>query len=476
MPFHPFVDGEVVASRPVDAMAGSEVDLLIGTTRDEMRMFLDPRSADLDRDRLRPARGALPRVARRRRTDGAGRARRRVRRRPAPADPGRRLVGDPDRRRDAPARRRDRRRPLGRDAGRPSSTGSTSRWPGGSPSSGACHAADLPYPFGTVDRGGWAEVLGPDAPALSDAVQAAWVAFARDGDPSCDELGAWPAYDTDRRATMLLAGHSQVVDDPDGDRRAAVGRARPRPQRSGRPVPARRLAHAWDELRSDGGLARWAPRITPPIGVDLTERAGAGLRLPHPRPRGLLARTSPATSPWRRDDAEPHVGEPVGPVVGRGHRVRRLRGRRRRQRASRARGTSRRRSTSTPSCTAAAPTPGSSCTTTRTTSAVLAAIGDAARDRAPDRVRCSTATSRSSTSTPARSTAAELGADLAEQIGDASVDHPRQPRRHRHRRRRSQEATYRAATHRAHVPARLRRDAARHASRSPIAPGISGRR
>ena len=48
MPFHPYVDGEVLASRPVDAMATSEVDLLIGTTRDEMRMFLDPRSADLD--------------------------------------------------------------------------------------------------------------------------------------------------------------------------------------------------------------------------------------------------------------------------------------------------------------------------------------------------------------------------------------------------------------------------------------------
>ena len=52
MPFHPFVDGEVIASRPIGAMAHSEVDLLIGTTRDEMRMFLDPSAADLDRDRL----------------------------------------------------------------------------------------------------------------------------------------------------------------------------------------------------------------------------------------------------------------------------------------------------------------------------------------------------------------------------------------------------------------------------------------
>jgi para-nitrobenzyl esterase len=84
----------------------------------------------------------------------------------------------------------------------------------------ACHAADLPYPFGSVDRFGWSEVLGPGAPALADAVQSAWIAFARDGDPSCDELGPWPEYDTDRRATMLLAAQSRLVDDPNGARRA----------------------------------------------------------------------------------------------------------------------------------------------------------------------------------------------------------------------------------------------------------------
>ena len=217
MPFHPFVDGEVIASRPVGAMAGSDVDLLIGTTRDEMRMFLDPSAGDLDRDHL------TRRVARYLGSLGG------------PDDAAGSLVaqydGDPHLPNagdvwSAIQTDGEMRRPS--DAMAEAHTASdraTFVYRFDEPLAGrlahlrACHAADLPYPFGTVDRCGWAEVLGPDAPALADAVQTAWVAFARDGDPSCDELGPWPAYDVDRRATMLLAGQSRLVDDPDGSRR-----------------------------------------------------------------------------------------------------------------------------------------------------------------------------------------------------------------------------------------------------------------
>ena len=207
MPFHPYLDGEVITSRPVDAMARSRVDLLIGTTRDEMRMFLDPRSADLDRDRLlrRTARylaslggaedGAASLVASYGEDPHL----------PTPGDVWSAIQTDGEMRRpfDAIAAAHS----VG--ASRTYAYRFDEPLAGPLAQLGACHAADLPYPFGTVDRGGWAEVLGPDAPALSDAMQAAWVGFARDGDPSCDELGAWPAYETDRRATMLLAGRSR---------------------------------------------------------------------------------------------------------------------------------------------------------------------------------------------------------------------------------------------------------------------------
>jgi para-nitrobenzyl esterase len=199
-------------------MARSDVDLLIGTTRDEMRMFLDPRAAEFDRERL------TRRAARYLESLGG------------PVDAAPSLVASYDGDPHVPTSGDvwsaiqtdgEMRRPFDAMAG--AHAGNARRTftyrfdeplAGRLAHLGACHAADLPYPFGTVDRSGWDEVLGPEAPALAGAVQSAWVAFARDGDPSCDDLGPWPAHDTDRRATMLLAGGGgQLVDDPDSDRR-----------------------------------------------------------------------------------------------------------------------------------------------------------------------------------------------------------------------------------------------------------------
>jgi para-nitrobenzyl esterase len=218
MPFHPFLDGAVVASRPVDALTTSDVDLLIGTTRDEMRMFLDPRSAELDLDRLtrRTAR-YLPSLG------GSAEAAPEVVARydddphlPTPGDVWSAIQTDGEMRRPAAA-------VADAHSGGPRATFAyrfDEPLAGTLAHLGACHASDLPYPFGTVDR--WAEVLGPGAPALADAVQAAWVAFAAGGDPSCPQVGSWPAYATDQRTTMLLSAEaSGSVDDPDGGRRQA---------------------------------------------------------------------------------------------------------------------------------------------------------------------------------------------------------------------------------------------------------------
>jgi para-nitrobenzyl esterase len=80
---------------------------------------------------------------------------------------------------------------------------------------GACHAIEVPFVFHVVDRPELALFLGEGAPVeLSDQVQDAWLAFARTGDPSHPSLPAWPAYDAERRATMELATPCRVVDDP----------------------------------------------------------------------------------------------------------------------------------------------------------------------------------------------------------------------------------------------------------------------
>jgi para-nitrobenzyl esterase len=55
----------------------------------------------------------------------------------------------------------------------------------------------------------------------------AWAAFARTGSPCHDGIPTWPAYTTDRRATMWWDRDDRIVDDPFAAEReiwAAVGR------------------------------------------------------------------------------------------------------------------------------------------------------------------------------------------------------------------------------------------------------------
>jgi para-nitrobenzyl esterase len=87
---------------------------------------------------------------------------------------------------------------------------------------GSTHGIDLGYTFGTFDDvpghdqyGG----TGADAAAFSEVVQDLWLSFARDGAPAPSD--AWPAYDTDRRATLLLGLPPVVADDPDRAEREA---------------------------------------------------------------------------------------------------------------------------------------------------------------------------------------------------------------------------------------------------------------
>jgi para-nitrobenzyl esterase len=84
----------------------------------------------------------------------------------------------------------------------------------------ACHALDIAFCFDNLDttrlHGG-----RPEAPALAERVSEAWLAFARSGEPNHAGLPAWPAYDTDRRATMLFDVDCRVADDPDAEERRA---------------------------------------------------------------------------------------------------------------------------------------------------------------------------------------------------------------------------------------------------------------
>ncbi|MEI8309871.1 MAG: carboxylesterase/lipase family protein [Verrucomicrobiota bacterium] len=80
----------------------------------------------------------------------------------------------------------------------------------------ACHGLDLPFLFKSFDPDSADDIVGPNPPmGLSDAMQDAWISFARTGDPNHKGLPEWPAYEPSHRATMIFDTKSKAVEDPD---------------------------------------------------------------------------------------------------------------------------------------------------------------------------------------------------------------------------------------------------------------------
>lgn len=81
---------------------------------------------------------------------------------------------------------------------------------------GACHTIDLPFVFGNLDAPGMQAFAGTgrEADALAQDTMDAWSAFARSGDPRHDGIPDWPVYDPERRATLLLGRRRELVEAP----------------------------------------------------------------------------------------------------------------------------------------------------------------------------------------------------------------------------------------------------------------------
>ncbi len=177
MPFHPCVDDDLLLARPVEALTagvGADVDLMIGTTRDEMRLFLmESTLADVQ---------MRTRVDRYLGHDGSEVVR-----------AYQAIVGE-DPMDVWAAIMSDREMLLPAVAVADAHRGETYRylftWEVSPRADGlalrACHAADLPFTFGTLDQLDWERWTGADAePARADALttqmQDDWVQFARTG-------------------------------------------------------------------------------------------------------------------------------------------------------------------------------------------------------------------------------------------------------------------------------------------------------
>jgi para-nitrobenzyl esterase len=206
LPFAPTVDGSVLPAAPLASIAtgqGGNVPLLIGSNRDEARLFLVAAATiDLiDEPTLAAVAGAygLSRdglaVYRASRAGGS------------PGDILAAVISDwffripPIRVAEARAA---------------SATGSTT-WmyrfdrpePQDNHRLGACHGAEVPFVFDTATREEVRPLIGnTPSQAVADQVHRVWVDFITRGNPG------WAPYDTTRRTTGLLAETVTPVDDP----------------------------------------------------------------------------------------------------------------------------------------------------------------------------------------------------------------------------------------------------------------------
>jgi len=83
------------------------------------------------------------------------------------------------------------------------------------------HTLDIPFAFDSVDLAPTMVGNGPERQPLADKMSAAWVAFARSGNPNHKGIPDWKPFDTDRRATMIFNNRCRAVDDPYREERLA---------------------------------------------------------------------------------------------------------------------------------------------------------------------------------------------------------------------------------------------------------------
>jgi para-nitrobenzyl esterase len=229
MLFAPVVDGALLPELPADAVrrgAASEVDLVVGTTADEMMLYGADEPAgvpDAARATLLAAQLGGPRSGREERARRLLEAYREARAARGASTAARDVFYAvlTDLHLRLPALRLA--AAHARVARRTFSYLFAWRSPLRDGAYGSCHALDLPFTFGNLDVPGIAEFAGQGPPALRLAgeIMDAWLAFAASGDPSHPGIGAWPTYTEERRATMRFGERSGAVDAPFEVERAA---------------------------------------------------------------------------------------------------------------------------------------------------------------------------------------------------------------------------------------------------------------
>jgi len=82
---------------------------------------------------------------------------------------------------------------------------------------GSFHASEIAFTFDNAEIGDHYSCGVPEAFVLSKQISNAWANFARTGNPSHSGLPRWPAYRSERRATMYLDAPCHVRNDAEQD-------------------------------------------------------------------------------------------------------------------------------------------------------------------------------------------------------------------------------------------------------------------
>ncbi len=218
-PLSPLVDGASIPTHPLNAVrqgAVADVALLVGTARDEQKLYVAPDRPPLSDDELVEAIAAwLPTRAADRAAEMASVYR------TSRADHG--LPSSNLDIADAVATASRFRLPATRLAEaqrvhQPQTYLYQVDWesPARRGALGACHGIEVPFVFGTIGANGDDRMTGsgPAADTLTSQMMDAWIAFARTGDPSHEGIGAWAPYDEDRRSTMIFGRQCGQQDAP----------------------------------------------------------------------------------------------------------------------------------------------------------------------------------------------------------------------------------------------------------------------
>ncbi|MCM6779066.1 carboxylesterase family protein [Nocardia sp. CDC159] len=204
-PYMPVIDGELVPDAGLSGRVPASIDLLVGSNRDEARLFLLPNDvlAAATAEDVRTAQAAY-RVAPQRVSAAT--------RRYAECEPGELLSETiTDHLFRGPA--------VDLAQAHAVAGGATFTYEfAWRPSAliGATHTLELPFLFGRLDEEDSRPLVGPEPPhELSRIMRRAWIDFTATGDPG------WPRYDAEDRKTMVFDEHSRVERDPREPHRAS---------------------------------------------------------------------------------------------------------------------------------------------------------------------------------------------------------------------------------------------------------------